>query len=161
MARGLQELKHVTVVLDSGSKSSEGKSKPEDEESGPQTPQLARDIAYASIRASGEKKCMASTMPEQPEDLKEADKANIIRVEFIRGPRGFTTDDEFLTTPEKTILDLKAFIASQEIIYVDIDKDLFWFEYNGSDLTGKRTVRDLDMGSDGGLIEAHIIDPDE
>ncbi|KAG8693223.1 hypothetical protein FRC09_010652 [Ceratobasidium sp. 395] len=148
-------LKHVMVVLDSASKPSDPKSDPETENSEPQKPQFAKDIIEASIRASGEKNCVASTMPEQPEELDEADQANTIRVEFIREPRGMMTDDEFLTTPETTILDLKAFIVSQDIDYVDQDSCVFWFKYDESPLTGKRTVRDLEMDPEGGMIQVY------
>ncbi|KAG8790687.1 hypothetical protein FRC12_011307 [Ceratobasidium sp. 428] len=151
------KLKHVMIVLDSTSKPSD----PQADNSEPQKHQFAKDIIEASIRASGEKNCVASTMPEQPEELDEADQANTIRVEFIREPRGMTTDDEFLTTPETTILDLKALIVSQDIDYVDQDSCVFWFEYDESPLTGKRTVRDLEMDSEGGLIQVYITDADE
>ncbi|KAG9082134.1 hypothetical protein FRC07_014298, partial [Ceratobasidium sp. 392] len=145
------ESKLITVFLDSSS--SERKSKSEDEDSGPQKPQTAQEIISASIRASGDLKRVASTVPEQPKERDEDEEnENIITVEYIREPRGMATDDQVLTTPDTKIIDLKAWIVSQDITCVDKEKVTFWFEYNESDLAGKRTVRDLEMDSDGGRI---------
>ncbi|KAG9120145.1 hypothetical protein FRC07_004492 [Ceratobasidium sp. 392] len=152
--------KLVMVFLDSSS--SEPKPKLEDEESGPQKPQTAQEIISASIRASGDLKQVASTVPEQPEEWDEdedEENENIITIEYIREPRGMATDDQVLTTPDTKIIDLKAWIVSQDITYVDKEKATFWFEYNESNLAGKQTVRDLEMDSDGGKIEVYINHP--
>ncbi|KAG8771145.1 hypothetical protein FRC12_003819 [Ceratobasidium sp. 428] len=98
------------------------------------------------------------SIPDQPKDWEGVNLRNILMAMYINMERGTSiAGEKILTTPETTISDLEDYITARGKRIIKADARLS-FEFEGSNLKGKRTVADLGMGPKGGILNVYIFD---
>ncbi|KAG8723331.1 hypothetical protein FRC09_003775 [Ceratobasidium sp. 395] len=165
------QIKRVNVVVDSATPAQpepEHETEPESEmEPTPATPSAPpktdpkRRKSTAAPKPTPKQQptpISADSIPDQPKDWEGVNARNILMAMYINMERGTSiASEKILTTPETTISDLEDYIAARGKRIIKADARLT-FEFEGSNLKGKRTVADLGMGPKGGILNVYIFD---